>query len=59
MSCSNGGGHVQANGGRTSQVALRCCKKGNVLLSIHTKVSRKKGRWSTINLTTMIEATKV
>jgi hypothetical protein len=32
---------------------LRCCWKGNVLLSTHAKASRKKGRWSTINLTPM------
>jgi hypothetical protein len=37
---------------------LRCCWKGNVSLSTCVKVSKKKGRWSTINLTTMTEATR-
>jgi hypothetical protein len=32
--------------------------KGKVLLSIHVKVLRKKGRWSTINLAIIIEATR-
>jgi hypothetical protein len=42
MSCSNGGRHAQAGGGRRSHVALKCCWKGNVLLSTHAKASRRK-----------------
>jgi hypothetical protein len=37
---------------------LRCCWKRNVLLLICVKASRRKGCWSTINLATMIKATK-
>jgi hypothetical protein len=33
-----------SGGSRRSHVALRCCWKGKVLLSTHTKASRKKGR---------------
>jgi hypothetical protein len=35
MSCSNGGRHTWARGGKRSHVALKCCWKGNVLLSTH------------------------
>ncbi len=55
MSCSNGGTHAWVGGGRRSHAALRCCRKRNVLLSIHVKASRKKGHWSTINLIAMIK----
>jgi hypothetical protein len=57
MNCSNGGRHAWARGSRRSHVALRCCWKGNVLLT-RAKVLRRKGRWSTINLTTMTKMTK-
>jgi hypothetical protein len=43
MNYSNGGRHTWAKGGKKSHVALRCYWKGNVLLLIHVKVSRRKG----------------
>jgi hypothetical protein len=55
MSCSNRGKQTWTKGGRRSHIALRCCRKRKVLFLIHVKVSRKKGRWSTINLTAMIK----
>jgi hypothetical protein len=58
MSCSNEAKHAQAGGGRRSHGALKCCWKGKVLLLICVKASRRKGHWSTINLITMIEATR-
>ncbi len=58
MSCSNGGTHAWARGAKRSHAVLRCCKKRNVLLSIHVKASRKKGRWSTTNLIAMIKVTR-
>ncbi len=58
MTCSNGNRHAHDEGGRRSHGALKCCWKGNELLSIRVKVSKRKGRWSTINLTTMIKATR-
>jgi hypothetical protein len=58
MSYSKGGRHAHAKGGRKLHVALRCCWKWKMLLSIHAKASRKKGRWLTMNLVVMIEAIK-
>jgi len=58
MNCSNEQRHAQFGDGRRSHAALRCYWKGKVLLSTCVKASRRKGCWSTINLTTMIEATK-
>jgi hypothetical protein len=43
MNCSNERRHVWVGGGRKSQVALKCCWRGKVLLSIHVKASRRKG----------------
>jgi hypothetical protein len=57
MSCWHERKHAQTKGNRKSHVALRCYWKGNVLLSIHDKASRKKGCW-TINLTPMTKAMK-
>jgi hypothetical protein len=57
MNCSNGRKHALAVGGRRSYVPLRCWK-GNVLLLIRVKALRRKGCWSTINLTTMIKVTR-
>jgi len=57
MNCSNGRKHTPAVDGRKSYVPLRCCWKGNVLL-IHVKASKRKGCWSTINLTIIIKATR-
>jgi len=54
MSCSNERRHARATNGKKSQAILRCCWKRNVL-STRVKASRRKGCWSTINLTTMIE----
>jgi hypothetical protein len=45
MNYSNGGRHARIEGGRRSHAALKCCWKINVLLSIHAKVSRRKGHW--------------
>jgi hypothetical protein len=39
----NGRRHAQAGGGRKSHAALKCCWKGNMLLLIYAKASRKKG----------------
>ncbi len=58
MSCSNGGRHAWAKGGKRSHATLKCCWKGNVLLLTGAKVSRRKGPWSNINLVVMIEMTK-
>jgi hypothetical protein len=58
MSYSKGSTYIHVRGNRKSQTILRCCWKGKVLLLICFSVSRKKGRWSTINLTTMMEATR-
>ncbi len=58
MSCSNGGKHMRAGGGKRSRATLKCCWKGKVLLLIHAKGSKRKGRLSIINLTTMIEIIK-
>jgi len=58
MNCSKGRGHIHAKGGKRLHVALRCCWKGKVLLLTHIKASKKKGHVLTMNLTTMIEATK-
>jgi hypothetical protein len=58
MNCSNRRRHTQTGGGRKSHASLRCHWKGNVLLSTRVKASRRKGCWSTINLTTMIETTR-
>jgi hypothetical protein len=58
MNCSNGGKHTRVGGGRRSHVVLKFSWKGNVLLSTHAKASRRKGCESTINLTTIIEATR-
>jgi hypothetical protein len=44
ISCSNGRKHTRAGGGKKSHVALRCCWKGNVLLSTHVKALRRKGQ---------------
>jgi hypothetical protein len=49
-------GHVKAS--RRSQVTLKCCWKWKVLLLTRAKASKRKERWSTINLT-MMEATGV
>jgi len=57
INSSNKERHVRIGGNRRSHVILRCCWKGKVLLSIQAKDSRRKGRWSTINLKTMIKAT--
>ncbi len=58
MSCSNGGKHAWVRGDRRSHAALRCCWKRNVLLLTCAKASRRKGHWSTINLTTMTKTTR-
>jgi hypothetical protein len=42
MNYSNGRSHPRVRDGRRSQPALKCCWKGNVLLLIHAKASRKK-----------------
>jgi hypothetical protein len=49
--------HMQTRGGRKLHVVVKCCWK-KVLLSTHVKTSRKKGCWSIINLTNMIETIK-
>jgi hypothetical protein len=49
---------TRAKGGRRSHVAMRCYWKRNVLLSIRAKVWKRKGCWSAINLTSMIEMTR-
>jgi hypothetical protein len=59
MSYSNKGTHTQVRDGRRSHAILRWCWKGKMLLSTCAKVSKGKGCWSTINLTTMIKSTKV
>jgi hypothetical protein len=58
MNYSNGRRHAQVWGSKRSHVTLRCCWKKKMLLLIHTKASRRKGCWSTINLTTMTKVTK-
>ncbi len=58
MNYSNERKHAQTKSSRRSHVSLRCCWKRKVLLSTHVKASRRKGCWSTVNLKTMIEATK-
>jgi hypothetical protein len=58
MSCSNKGRHARTKGDRKSHAAFRCYSKKKVLLSTRAKVSKRKGCWSTINLATMIEATR-
>jgi hypothetical protein len=58
MSYSKGGGHIHVRGNRKLQTVLKCCWKGKVLLLICLNVSRRKGHWSTINLTTMMKATR-
>jgi len=58
MSCSKGGKHVCAKGGKKLHVALKCCYKTKVLLLTHVKASKNKGHWSTINLTLMMETTR-
>jgi hypothetical protein len=57
-SCSNNGIYAWIGGSRKSHATLNCCWKGKMLLSIHAKVSKRKGHWSTINLVIMIEVTK-
>jgi hypothetical protein len=59
ISYSNGGRDAWVGGGKRSHVTLRHCWKRNVLLSIHVKVSRRKGCWLIINLTIMIKMTRV
>jgi hypothetical protein len=58
MNCSKGKRHVRVGDGKRLQVTLRCCWKGKMLLSTCVKASRRKGRWSTINLVIMMEATR-
>jgi hypothetical protein len=41
MNCSNGRRHTHAKGGRRSHIAMKCCWKGNVLLSTCAKASRR------------------
>jgi len=58
MSCLNKRGYERIGGGRRSHATLKCCWKRKLLLLTCVKASKRKGRWSTINLETMIEATK-
>jgi hypothetical protein len=58
MNYSNGRKHAQAKGNRRSHATMKCCGKRKVLLLTHVKVLKRKRRWSTINLTSMIETTR-
>ncbi len=58
MSYSNGGKHAWVRGNKRSHATLKCCWKENLLLPTRVNASKKKGHWSTINLATMIEATR-
>jgi len=44
INCSNGRKHTLVGGGRRSHATLKCCWKENLLVSTHSKASKRKGR---------------
>jgi hypothetical protein len=58
MSCSKRRWHACVANNKRLQTTLKCYWKRKVLLSTHVKASKRKGCWSTINLTVMMEGTK-
>jgi hypothetical protein len=50
MNCSNKGRHARIGGNKRSHVALKCCWKRKMLLSICVKALRRKKCQSIVNL---------